>query len=167
MAYYIARRIAAIGLILVVISILIFAITQALPGNVAHMIAGQFATPDVIAAIEAKLGLHDPLVVQYWRWATRILSGDLGQSLIMERPIGPMLRHALANSAILAAVSFAVVAIAGVSLELSPHFSMTPRSITALRSLRSSASRFRISSGASCSSSCSPATSIGCPRVAR
>jgi peptide/nickel transport system permease protein len=116
MAYYIARRIAAIGLILVVISMLIFAITQALPGNVAHMIAGQFATPDVIAAIEAKLGLHDPLVVQYWRWATRILSGDLGQSLIMERPIGPMLRSALANSAILAAVSFAVVAIAGVCL---------------------------------------------------
>ena len=116
MAFYIARRVAAIGLILVVISILIFAITQVLPGNVARMIAGQFATPDVIAAIEAKLGLNDPLVVQYGRWASRVLSGDLGQSLIMERPIGPMLRTALANSATLAAVSLAVVAIAGVGL---------------------------------------------------
>ena len=116
MAFYIARRVAAIGLILVAISILIFAITQVLPGNVARMIAGQFATPDVIAAIEAKLGLNDPLVVQYGRWASRVLSGDLGQSLIMERPIGPMLRTALANSAMLAAVSLAVVAIAGVGL---------------------------------------------------
>src|SRR5438552_3605054 len=116
MAFYIARRVAAIGLILVVISILIFAITQVLPGNVARMIAGQFATPDVIAAIEAKLGLNDPLIVQYGRWASRVLSGDLGQSLIMERPIGPMLRTALANSAMLAAVSLAVVAIAGVGL---------------------------------------------------
>src|SRR5437667_1267671 len=116
MAFYIARRVAAIGLILVIISILIFAITQVLPGNVARMIAGQFATPDVIAAIEAKLGLNDPLVVQYGRWASRVLSGDLGKSLIMERPIGPMLRTALANSAMLAAVSLAVVAIAGVGL---------------------------------------------------
>ena len=116
MAFYIARRVAAIGLILVVISILIFAITQVLPGNVARMIAGQFATPDVIAAIEAKLGLNDPLIVQYGRWASRVLSGDLGQSLIMERPIGPMLRTALANSAALAGVSLAVVAIAGVGL---------------------------------------------------
>jgi peptide/nickel transport system permease protein len=116
MAYYIARRVATIGFILIVISMLIFAITQALPGNVARMIAGQFATPDVIAAIEAKLGLNDPLVVQYWRWASRVLSGDLGQSLIMERPIGPMLRSALANSALLAGVSFVVVAIAGVGL---------------------------------------------------
>jgi len=116
MAYYIARRVAAIGLILIVISMLIFAITQALPGNVARMIAGQFATPDVIAAIEAKLGLNDPLVVQYWRWAGSVLAGDLGQSLIMERPIGPMLRSALANSALLAALSFVLVAVVGVGL---------------------------------------------------
>src|SRR5438552_724637 len=116
MAFYIARRVAAIGLILVAISILIFAITQVLPGNVARMIAGKFATPDVIAAIQAKLGLNDPLVVQYWRWASRIVSGDLGQSLIMERPIGPMLRTALANSATLAAVSLVVIALAGVGL---------------------------------------------------
>ncbi|TMH37865.1 MAG: ABC transporter permease [Betaproteobacteria bacterium] len=116
MAFYIARRVAAIALILLVISILIFAITQVLPGNVARMIAGQFATPDVIAAIQAKLGLNDPLVVQYWRWASRIVSGDLGQSLIMERPIGPMLRTALANSATLAAVSLVVIAIGGIGL---------------------------------------------------
>jgi peptide/nickel transport system permease protein len=116
MAFYIARRVAAIGIILVVISILIFAITQVLPGNVARMIAGQFATPEVIAAIEHKLGLNDPLVTQYWRWASGVLAGDLGQSLIMERPIGPMLRAALANSAALAVVSFAVVTILGVGL---------------------------------------------------
>ncbi len=95
---------------------LIFAITQAMPGNVAQMIAGQFATPDVIAAIELKLGLNDPLVVQYGRWAAGILGGDLGQSLIMERPIAPMLRAALANSAILAAISLVLVAVIGIGL---------------------------------------------------
>src|SRR5438552_3498390 len=113
---YVAKRVATIGVILVLISGLIFVITQALPVNVARMIAGQFATPDVIAAIELKLGLNDPLLTQYWRWARGFLSGDLGQSLIMERPIGPMLRDALANSALLATISIVLVAIVGVSL---------------------------------------------------
>jgi peptide/nickel transport system permease protein len=116
MVLYVVRRVVAILAILAVLSALIFAITQALPGNVARMIAGQFATPDVIAAIEAKLGLNDPLIVQYGRWANGILSGDLGQSLIMERPIGPILRTALANSAMLALISFVVVAVVGIGL---------------------------------------------------
>jgi peptide/nickel transport system permease protein len=116
MGLYVVRRIGMIGVILVVISVLIFVVTQALPGNVARMIAGQFATPDVIAAIRAKLGLDDPLSTQYWRWASGIASGDLGQSLIMERPIGPMLRDALANSAMLAAVSLVLVTVAGIGL---------------------------------------------------
>lgn len=116
MGFYVAKRVATIGVILVIISGLIFVITQALPGNVARMIAGQFATPDVIKAIEAKLGLNDPLLTQYWRWASGILSGDLGQSLIMERPIGPMLRDALANSALLTTMSIVLVTVLGVSL---------------------------------------------------
>ena len=116
MGFYVAKRVATICVILVIISGLIFVITQALPGNVARMIAGQFATPDVIKAIEAKLGLNDPLLTQYWRWASGILSGDLGQSLIMERPIGPMLRDALANSALLTTMSIVLVTVLGVSL---------------------------------------------------
>lgn len=116
MGFYVAKRVATIGIILVVISGLIFVITQGLPGNVARMIAGQFATPDVIAAIELKLRLNDPLATQYWRWASGILSGDLGQSLIMERPIGPMLREALANSALLAGSSIVLVTIVGIAL---------------------------------------------------
>ena len=92
MLFYILKRIVYIAVILAVMSVLIFAITQIMPGNVARMIAGQFASADVVAAIEAKLGLHDPVAVQYWRWASKILGGDLGQSMIMERPVGPMLR---------------------------------------------------------------------------
>ena len=55
MVTYVAQRLIAIVFILFVMSLLIFGITQVMPGNVAHMIAGQFATPDVVAAIEAKV----------------------------------------------------------------------------------------------------------------
>ena len=87
MIAYVLRRLLAILAILAVMSVLIFMVTQILPGNVAYIIAGQFATPDVVAAIEQKLGLNDPAHIQYWRWASRILLGDLGQSLVMERPV--------------------------------------------------------------------------------
>jgi peptide/nickel transport system permease protein len=102
--------------ILVVMSILIFAVTQILPGNVAYVIVGQFATPDVVAAVEERLGLNDPIYVQYWRWASGILVGDLGQSMVMDRPVAPLVFDALGASALLAGISFIFVAIVGIVL---------------------------------------------------
>jgi peptide/nickel transport system permease protein len=116
MLLYVARRIAWIATTLVVLSLLIFAITQMLPGSVAQIIAGQFATPDAVTAIAAKLGLNDPYYLQYWGWASAVLHGDFGRSLIMERPIAPVLWEALANSAVLASAAFIVVAVVGIGL---------------------------------------------------
>ncbi len=116
MILYTLRRLALIFLLLWVMSVLLFAITQVLPGNVARMILGQFATADAIEAVETRLGLKDPLVVQYGRWFSHILRGDFGQSLIMERPIGPVLAEALGRSAVLAALSFVLVASVGILL---------------------------------------------------
>lgn len=116
MTAYIVRRLLAIMAILVVMSILIFAVTQILPGNVAYVIVGQFATPDVVAAVEERLGLNDPIYVQYWRWASGILVGDLGQSMVMDRPVAPLVFDALGASALLAGISFIFVAIVGIVL---------------------------------------------------
>jgi peptide/nickel transport system permease protein len=116
MILYIARRLAAIVAILVAMSFIVFGVTQLLPGNVANIIAGQFASPDVVAAIEEKLGLNDPIWIQYWRWASGVLVGDFGQSLVMERPVGPIIFDALAASATLAGISFVLVAVIGIVL---------------------------------------------------
>jgi peptide/nickel transport system permease protein len=113
---YVIRRLLAIVAILVLMSALIFTVTQVLPGNAAYVIAGQFATPDVVAAIEQKLGLNDPYYIQYWRWASGLLVGDLGRSLVMDRPVAPLIADALAASAALAASSFVCVAILGIAL---------------------------------------------------
>lgn len=113
---YVIQRLFAILAILVVMSIIIFGVTQILPGNVAYVIAGQFATPDVVAAIELKLGLNAPAYVQYWRWASGVLVGDLGQSMVMERPVAPLIMDALSASARLAAASFVCVTIFGIAL---------------------------------------------------
>ena len=116
MLVYVLKRLTYICVMVGVMSVLIFAITQALPGNVAQMILGQFASEDSIQALEIKLGLNDPLPVQYWRWASSMLRGDPGDSLIMERPIAPLLGEALQRSGILAFNSLFLVTIIGIGL---------------------------------------------------
>ena len=116
MILFVLRRVAAIFGILVVMSLIVFSVTQLLPGNVANVIAGQFASAEVVAAIEVKLGLGDPFWVQYWRWASGVLTGDLGQSLVMERPVAPLLLDALGASAVLAGIAFVIVAVLGIVL---------------------------------------------------
>lgn len=84
---YTLTRLVYLALVLAVMSVLIFLVTQAMPGDVASMIAGQFASKEVVDAIAVKLGLDQPLIVQYGHWAAGILRGDLGRSLVLEQPI--------------------------------------------------------------------------------
>jgi peptide/nickel transport system permease protein len=116
MAAYIARRIVLIALVLVAVSMLVFAITTLLPANVAYLILGPFAPPEQVRALELKLGLTDPVWQQYLRWAGRFLAGDLGESTLMNRPIAPLLWDALSRSLVLTSVSFVLIAVIGIGL---------------------------------------------------
>ncbi len=116
MLAYTLTRLVYLVLVLAVMSVLIFLVTQAMPGDVASMIAGQFASKEVVDAIAVKLGLDQPLIVQYGQWAAGILRGDLGRSLVLEQPIAPILMEALARSLVLAVVALAVVAVVGIGL---------------------------------------------------
>ncbi len=116
MAGYAIGRIGAVALVLLVMSLLVFAATHALPSNTAQLILGQYSTPETQAALEHKLGLDLPLRVQYWRWFDGVLHGDLGQSLVMERPVAPVLWDALGRSAVLALSAMLVVSALGPAL---------------------------------------------------
>jgi peptide/nickel transport system permease protein len=116
MASYALRRLGTVLLILVVMSLLVFLATHALPSNTAGLILGQYSTPETLAALEHKLGLDLPLPVQYWNWARAMLHGDMGQSLVMERPVAPMLWDAFGRSAILAVAAMTIVATLGVAM---------------------------------------------------
>lgn len=106
---YLARRIA-IGLLLAVaVSILVFAVTQVLPGDPADAILGRNATPASKAALRQELGLDRSIPAQYASWATGILHGDLGTSLASGQPVGPLLRDRLSNTLALAFATLAVI----------------------------------------------------------
>jgi peptide/nickel transport system permease protein len=113
--FILRRLLAAVG-VLWAMTVVIFAIVHILPGNVAYAILGEYATPSAVAVLEAKLGLNDPLPVQYWHWFRALLHGDFGQSLVMERPAAPVILDALERSAVLAGLSFVLVASGGILL---------------------------------------------------
>jgi peptide/nickel transport system permease protein len=116
MTGYIARRLLFVVLVLVAVSMLVFGITALLPANVAYLILGPFAPPEQVRALELKLGLTDPIWQQYVRWAGGFLSGNLGESTLMNRPIGPLLMEAIGRSMMLTGASFVLIAVIGVGL---------------------------------------------------
>jgi peptide/nickel transport system permease protein len=116
MARYALKRLGAVIGVLVVMSVLVFGATHALPSNTAQLILGQYSTPETKTALEHKLGLDQPLYLQYCHWASGVLRGDLGQSMVMERPVAPVMWEAFGRSAVLAVSAMIVVSVLGPAL---------------------------------------------------
>jgi peptide/nickel transport system permease protein len=95
----VAQRIALGLLLLLAVSVLIFAGTQVLPGDVAQAILGQSATPQALENLRTELGLNDPAYMRYLRWLGGVLTGDLGTALTsgqdIATSIGPRLKNTL------------------------------------------------------------------------
>ncbi|MDK3073647.1 ABC transporter permease [Sedimentitalea sp. JM2-8] len=97
-----AQRIALSLLLLFLVSILIFAGTIILPGDVAQSILGQSATPEALANLRAELGLNDPPLTRYFAWLGGILQGDLGTALTSGQSIADAIGTRLGNTFFLA-----------------------------------------------------------------
>lgn len=109
----IIRRIG-IGIVtLWVVSVLVFAGTEILPGDVAQIILGQNATADTLAALRSELGLDQPAIVRYIDWLGDMVSGDLGISKAGGATIESLIGNRLLNTVVLAGI------VAGISVPLS------------------------------------------------
>jgi peptide/nickel transport system permease protein len=98
---------------------IIFFATQILPGDVAQMILGRFARPEAVEALRIKLGLNDPIVIQYLKWLGNFVQGDWGLSLSTNNsPVAPLVWVRLKNSAILAVAAFILYVPGGILLGL-------------------------------------------------
>ena len=98
----IVKRVGLGLLLLLAVSILIFAGTQILPGDVAQSILGQSATPQALANLRAELGLNDPAWLRYLHWLGGLLTGDLGTALTSRQDIASSLWPRLKNTLFLA-----------------------------------------------------------------
>jgi peptide/nickel transport system permease protein len=112
----IVRR-AAIGVFtLFVVSVVVFAATEILPGNAASAILGRNANPARLHALELQLHLNRPRVDQYWTWLSGLFTGNLGHSLANGLPVWGYVSPRLINSAVLVLVTGLIGALAGLIL---------------------------------------------------
>ncbi|HEX5796533.1 MAG TPA: ABC transporter permease, partial [Geminicoccaceae bacterium] len=100
----ILRRLALGILTIWAASVVIFAATEVLPGDVATAVLGQAATPAALANIREELDLDRPAPVRYAQWLGDFLKGDLGTSLANRRPIDAVIGQRLLNTLFLAGV---------------------------------------------------------------
>jgi peptide/nickel transport system permease protein len=98
----VAQRLALGLLLLFAASILIFAGTTMLPGDVAQQILGQGATPVALENLRAELGLNDPAFTRYVNWLGGVMQGDLGTALTNGRDIADSIAGRLKNTMFLA-----------------------------------------------------------------
>jgi peptide/nickel transport system permease protein len=108
-----------LGLALVTLwlaTLLVFGAMLLIPGNAAQAMLGIDATPEAVAALEARLGLDQPPLERYLAWLGNLLRGDLGQSLRYESPIADLILQSLKVTLPLVLVSLVIATLISIPL---------------------------------------------------
>ncbi len=114
MGRFLAGRVLATIPVMGVVATIVFLLLRLAPGDPAAILAGDAASPEQIAEIRARLGLDQPVLVQFAEWIGRLLHGDLGTSIISNQPVTVLIGQrleptlSLATTTILFAVIVAV-----------------------------------------------------------
>ena len=116
MLRFLARRLALAVPTLILASMIIFALQQLLPGDTATALSGEERDPEVIAFIRDKYHLDRPLPVRYGYWAAGVLSGDLGESIRLQKPVSELVAEKLPVTLELACLAMLVALAIGVPM---------------------------------------------------
>ncbi len=116
LARSVLRRLASLIGVLLGVSLITFTIAQLVPTDVARLVAGDHASPAIIARVRLELGLDRPIWLQYGLYLGRLLHGDLGVSIRSGRPVADELFERLPATIELAGAAFALIVTFGLSL---------------------------------------------------
>lgn len=116
MPRYVLRRLAFLLLTMLLTSMIVFAVTQIIPGDIARVILGREAGEAALQALREELGLNAPPVMQYLRWLGRFVSGDWGTSFSTRTEVMPVVMGRLRNSLMLTVITLAMALPAGIAL---------------------------------------------------
>ena len=127
MRAYVIRRLGQFIPVLLLATIIVWAMLFALPGSPALVLAGEDATPEQIAAIEARYGLDQPVWLQYLTWLGHALQGNFGTSIKTSEPVSTTISDRL--PATLSLTLGAVVLAAVIGIALGVRASIRPGSV--------------------------------------
>jgi peptide/nickel transport system permease protein len=111
---FLGRRLLQLIPTLFFVSVIIFGLQQLLPGDPALIMAGEDRDPEVIAQIRAQYRLDQPIPVQYVYWMKGVLSGDLGESMRIKKPVLDLVLEKLPVTAQLAGMAIVIALVIGV-----------------------------------------------------
>lgn len=99
MVNYLIRRVASVIPVLLAITVLVFLIMHAVPGDpVLMMLQEADVTPEIVEQVRETLGFNDPIPVQYGKWISGVLRGNLGYSFIRRQPVTTMVMRVLPST---------------------------------------------------------------------
>jgi peptide/nickel transport system permease protein len=116
MAAYLARRLLQAALILLGVSFITFFLLYLLPADPVRQIAGRSATAQTVENIRSQLGLDQPFIVQYWRYLTGLLQGDMGRSYLQRSEVADLIAARLPATLLLMAAAIACELVFGLTM---------------------------------------------------
>ncbi|OGL04943.1 MAG: peptide ABC transporter permease [Candidatus Rokubacteria bacterium RIFCSPLOWO2_02_FULL_68_19] len=116
MLTHLLRRVAYLIPTLLLISAVVFILLRLMPGDPAVVLAGQDASPEIVADIRARFGLDQPILVQYVLYLKNVLAGDLGRSIRSKQPVAEEVASRLPATLLLGFTSIGLAFIAGLGL---------------------------------------------------
>ena len=114
MLSYLLKRLATLVPTVFFVTVIIFGLQQLLPGDPAIMLAGEDQDPTVIAYLQKKMHLDEPLPVRYAYWIGGVLRGDLGESLRIQKPVLELIQEKLPVTLELAAIAMLIALVIGI-----------------------------------------------------
>ena len=114
MLNYLLKRLAAIVPTIFFVTIIIFGLQQLLPGDPAVILAGENQDPTVIAYLQKKMHLDEPLPMRYVYWISGVFHGDLGESLRIQQPVLQLIQEKLPVTLELAALAMLIALVIGI-----------------------------------------------------
>lgn len=115
MRTYAVRRLVQLLPVLLGVSVLVFAMMAAIPGDPARAILGSYATPENVAILERQLALDRPLHIRFLTWLGNVFSGDLGRSYSLNRPVLDEVLERLGATLLLAGAALMVMLVLGLA----------------------------------------------------
>lgn len=106
---FLLRRLWLSAITLVLVSVVVFAVAEVLPGDVGRTILGPFATNEQVERLNRELGLERPLVVRYAGWLGDFVRGEWGDSFLLNTPVRPLVVGRAVNSVLLGAFALAFI----------------------------------------------------------
>ena len=111
MLRYVTMRVLSTIPVMVIVALFVFLMLRLSPGDPAAVIAGDYATAEDVERIRGKLGLNEPIIVQFGQWTAQLLQGDLGTSIFSNKPVVELIGQRIEPTLLLAltTITFAIL----------------------------------------------------------